>query len=69
MLISLLRSYLAPYRRLLFVVVILSAGRDHGLPLPAEPERVDHRRRAWLRAIPEFIWSTGKAMLTVSRCR
>ena len=35
----------APYRRLLAVVVAAVAGRHHGLALPAQPERGDHRQR------------------------
>jgi ATP-binding cassette subfamily B multidrug efflux pump len=65
MLISLLRSYLAPYRRLLWAVVLLSLiGTMASLFLPSLNASIIDEGVA--RGDTAFIWRTGQTMLAVS---
>ncbi len=65
MLISLLRSYLAPYRRLISVVVVLSLmGTMASLLLPSLNAAIIDDGVA--KGDTAFIWRTGQTMLAVS---
>ena len=65
MLISLLRSYLAPYRRLISVVVVLSLmGTMASLFLPSLNAAIIDEGVA--KGDTAFIWRTGQTMLAVS---
>jgi ATP-binding cassette subfamily B protein len=65
MLISLLRTYLAAYRRLIFVVVVLSlVGTMASLFLPSLNAAIIDEGVA--RGDTGFIWRTGQTMLAVS---
>ena len=65
MLISLLRSYLAPYRRLLAAVVVLSlVGTMASLFLPSLNAAIIDNGVA--KGDTDYIWRTGGIMLVVS---